>query len=139
MHHPDRVRRLVLTEAMLGRLPGAEDFLRDGPPWWFGFHAVPDLAESVLTGHEGSYIDWFLTTGTRGRGVPAHLRTAFVNAYTGAAALLPPSRTTERCLRADVRSRRPPPQPDCGCRRWPSGHIRSVTSSRGSCDPAPTI
>lgn len=87
MHHPDRVRRLVLMEAMLGWLPGTEDFLRDGTPWWFGFHAVPDLAEAVLTGHEGSYIDWFLTTGTRGLGVPAHLRTAFVNAYTGAEAL----------------------------------------------------
>ncbi|WP_338769945.1 alpha/beta hydrolase [Nocardia vulneris] len=87
MQHPDRVRRLVLMEAMLGRLPGAEDFLRDGPPWWFGFHAVPDLAESVLIGHESAYIDWFLRAGTRGRGVPAHLRTAFVTAYTGSAAL----------------------------------------------------
>ncbi len=87
MHHPDRVRRLVLMEAILGRLPGAEDFLRDGPPWWFGFHAVPDLAESVLIGHEGSYIDWFLSAGTRGRGVPAPLRTAFVTAYTGSDAL----------------------------------------------------
>ncbi|WP_245997414.1 alpha/beta fold hydrolase [Nocardia pseudobrasiliensis] len=85
--HPDRVRRLVLMEAILGRLPGAEDFLRDGPPWWFGFHAVPGLAESVLIGHEDSYIDWFLTAGTRGRGVPAQLRAAFVAAYTGRDAL----------------------------------------------------
>jgi pimeloyl-ACP methyl ester carboxylesterase len=87
LHRPDRVRRLVAMEALLGSLPGAEDFLAAGPPWWFGFHAVPGLAETVLLGHEAQYIDWFLTTGTRGRGVPADIRDAFIDAYTGADAL----------------------------------------------------
>ncbi|MEV5751179.1 alpha/beta hydrolase [Actinoallomurus sp. NPDC052308] len=87
MRRPDRVRRLVLMESLLGRLPGAEDFLAGGPPWWFGFHSVPGLAETVLTGHEAEYIDWFLTTGTRGRGVPRPIRDAFVGAYTGTDAL----------------------------------------------------
>ncbi|MBB5911415.1 pimeloyl-ACP methyl ester carboxylesterase [Nocardia transvalensis] len=87
MRRPDRVRRLVVMEALLGGLPGAEDFLRGGPPWWFGFHAVPGLAENVLAGHESEYIDWFLTAGTLGRGVPADLRDAFVEAYTGTDAL----------------------------------------------------
>ncbi|WP_370949643.1 alpha/beta fold hydrolase [Amycolatopsis sp. cg5] len=87
LRRPDRIRRLVLMEAMLGSLPGAEDFLAAGPPWWFGFHAVPGLAEMVLTGHEAQYIDWFLTTGTRGRGVPPDIHAAFVNAYTGTDAL----------------------------------------------------
>src|SRR5207302_4667523 len=40
MRRPDRVRRLVVMEALLG----AEDFRA---PWWFGFHAVPGLAETV--------------------------------------------------------------------------------------------
>lgn len=87
MRYPQRVRRLVLMEALLGRLPGAEDFLRAGLPWWFGFHAVPGLAERVLEGHESAYIDWFLATGTQGRGVPADLRATFVSAYTGSDAL----------------------------------------------------
>src|SRR5881227_2197294 len=56
MRHPERVRRLVLMESLLGRLPGGEDFLAGGPPWWFGFHAVPGLAETVLAGHEADYI-----------------------------------------------------------------------------------
>lgn len=60
LRHPQRVRRLVVMEALLGRLPGAENFLANGPPWWFGFHAVPGLAERVLTGHEAEYIDFFL-------------------------------------------------------------------------------
>ncbi|MFE5028170.1 alpha/beta fold hydrolase [Streptomyces sp. NPDC056656] len=35
LRRPGPVRRLVVMEALLGRLPGAEDFLADGPPWWF--------------------------------------------------------------------------------------------------------
>ncbi|MEV6217368.1 alpha/beta hydrolase [Nocardia sp. NPDC051833] len=87
LRHPDRVRRLVVMEALLGRLPGAEDFLAAGPPWWFGFHAVPGLAETVLLGNEARYVEWFLITGTRGRGVRADIHDAFVEAYTGADAL----------------------------------------------------
>ncbi|MFE6858075.1 alpha/beta fold hydrolase [Nocardia sp. NPDC057668] len=82
LRRPGRVRRLVVMEALLGRLPGAEDFLAAGPPWWFGFHAVPGLAETVLRGNEARYIDWFLATGTRGRGVRPDIHAAFVAAYT---------------------------------------------------------
>jgi pimeloyl-ACP methyl ester carboxylesterase len=87
MRDPGRVRRLVLMEAVLGTLPGAEDFLAGGPPWWFGFHAVPGLAETVLPGHEAEYVDWFLTTGTLGRGVPDAIQARFIDAYTGRDAL----------------------------------------------------
>ncbi|MGW4587355.1 alpha/beta fold hydrolase [Amycolatopsis thermoflava] len=67
LRHPGRVRRLVVMESLLGTLPGGEDFLAAGPPWWFGFHAVPGLAEEVLAGHEAAYLDFFLAAGTRGR------------------------------------------------------------------------
>ncbi|MEU3422928.1 alpha/beta hydrolase [Streptomyces murinus] len=88
LRHPGLVRRLVVMESLLGRLPGAEDFLADGPPWWFGFHsAEPGLAETVLQGQEAAYIDWFLRTGTLGDGVPPAIRNAFVRAYTGRDAL----------------------------------------------------
>lgn len=81
LRRPDLVRRLVVMEALLGPLPGAEDFLAGGAPWWFGFHAVPGLAERVLAGHEAEYIDWFLDAGTHGRGVPDSVRDAFHGAY----------------------------------------------------------
>ncbi|TWV30577.1 alpha/beta hydrolase [Streptomyces misionensis] len=87
LRRPDRVRRLVVMESLLGRLPGAEDFLTAGPPWWFGFHAVPDLAETVLEGREADYVDWFLRAGTLGDGVRPPLRDAFTRAYTGRQAL----------------------------------------------------
>ncbi|GAA2143055.1 alpha/beta fold hydrolase [Actinomadura napierensis] len=87
LRRPGRVRRLVLMEATLGPLPGAEDFFAGGPPWWFGFHRVPGLAETVLAGNEAGYIGWFLETGTRGRGVPSDVHDDFVRAYTGRDAL----------------------------------------------------
>ncbi|MFJ8019822.1 alpha/beta fold hydrolase [Streptomyces sp. NPDC096311] len=87
LRRPDLVRRLVVMESLVGRLPGAEEFLADGAPWWFGFHAEPGLAESVLTGHEDRYIDWFLDAGTLGQGVDPAVRDAFVHAYTGTEAL----------------------------------------------------
>ncbi|CCH19718.1 Putative hydrolase [Micromonospora lupini str. Lupac 08] len=82
--HPARVRRLVLMEATLPGLPGGFP----APPWWFGFHSAPGLAETVLEGHEAEYLDWFLTAGTfERRGVPSEVRDAFVSAYTGREAL----------------------------------------------------
>ncbi|MFG2566305.1 alpha/beta fold hydrolase [Streptomyces sp. NPDC048567] len=88
LRRPCLVRRLVVMESVLGRLPGAEDFLADGPPWWFGFHsAAPDLAETVLQGHEAAYVDWFLQAGRLGDGVRPAIRDAFIRAYTGREAL----------------------------------------------------
>ncbi|GAA2607191.1 hypothetical protein [Paractinoplanes durhamensis] len=49
-----------------------------------GFHGVPGLAEEVVAGHEGEYLDFFLRAGTYdGNGVPAGVRDAFVTAYRG--------------------------------------------------------
>ena len=83
LRRPARVTELVLMESLLGGLPGAEAFLAGGPPWWFGFHAVPGLAETVLEGHEAQYLDFFWRSGTRGRGVPAEIRNAWLDAYRG--------------------------------------------------------
>lgn len=88
LEHPARVSRLVLMESVIGLLPGAEDFFRAGPPWWFGFHAVPGLPETVLTGHEAEYVDFFLRAGTAdGSGVTPAVRDAFVDAYSAPGAL----------------------------------------------------
>nr|BFD80884.1 alpha/beta hydrolase [Streptomyces sp. Xyl84] len=87
MRRPGLVRRVVLMESLLGSLPGAGDFLAGGPPWWFGFHREPGLAESVLAGNEASYVDWFLDRGTLGRGVRQEVRDAIVAAYARPGAL----------------------------------------------------
>ena len=80
---PARVRRLILMESTLGTLPGAEDFFAHGAPWWFGFHQVPGLAETVLRGNEEAYLDFFYRSGTyQGRGIDPEARAAFVAAYS---------------------------------------------------------
>lgn len=87
MRRPEIVERLVLIESTLGRLPGAEAFFAGGPPWWFGFHAVPGLAEQVLQGNEAQYVGWFYDQGTRGRPVRPDVRAAIGAAFTEPGAL----------------------------------------------------
>lgn len=84
---PEKIRSLTLTEGLVGFLPGAEDFLRDGPPWWFGFHNAPgDLAEDLILGSEDRYVRFFLRGGSR-RGVADDLTEAIVDGYRGRASL----------------------------------------------------
>lgn len=85
LRHSARVSRLVVMEAVLGGLAGAEGFAK---PWWFGFHHVPGLAELVVAGHEADYLDFFLRSGVhngdgRDGRIPHDVRQAFTAAYTG--------------------------------------------------------
>lgn len=78
---------LTLSEGLIGLLPGAEDFLRQRPPWWFGFHQAPGgLAEDVLENSAERYVRFFLSAGSR-RGVPADLTRVIVEAYRGKTSL----------------------------------------------------
>lgn len=80
--NPSRVSRLALMEGMLPGLPSPFDSGAD-PRWWFGFHTVPGLAETVLADHHASYLDYFYDTGTQGRGIPKSVRNEFITAYAG--------------------------------------------------------
>lgn len=81
--HPNRVLTLTIMEAIIGGLPGAEEFFRAGGPWWFGFHQAPGgLAEDIVAGGEDRYIRFFLESRSRTR-VPDDLAQHFIHAYTG--------------------------------------------------------
>lgn len=60
----DAVRRLVLLDAGIpgvtlpDALPTAPD--RVWRTWHFAFHALSDLPETLITGREREYLDWFL-------------------------------------------------------------------------------
>lgn len=83
---PDLVSQLIVTEALMGDLPGAEYFLKAGPPWWFAFHGTPDLAEEVLCGNDDAYLNWFYEHHTVQK-LPAASRAEYVRAYTDHEAL----------------------------------------------------
>lgn len=81
IERPDLVSSLTLVEAVIGGLPGAEEF--GAGPWWFGFHQVPGgLAEDVVSGSEDRYIRHFLQSGSR-RGLPEAMTERLVGAFTG--------------------------------------------------------
>ena len=84
--NPSRVSRLALMEGLLPGLPSPFDSGAD-PRWWFGFHAVPGLAERVLADHHAPYLDHFYDTGTLGRGIPGPIRDEFITAYAGSDSL----------------------------------------------------
>ena len=87
MRSPGRVQKLVLMEAVIAGLPGAEAFMKH-PPWWFGFHDVPGLAEKAVVGNEDAYLGWFFDNHTYGkRGIPREAREEYVASYTGTDAL----------------------------------------------------
>ena len=82
LRYPDLVERLVLSEAVVGGLPGAEEFLAHAP-WWFGFHGVPDLPEHLIAGREDLYLNWFYEHQTFAHGLAPEARAAYVAAYSG--------------------------------------------------------
>jgi pimeloyl-ACP methyl ester carboxylesterase len=82
-NYPETVKKLVLMEAVIGGLPGAEKFAAN-PPWWFAFHNVPGLAERVLPGHEAEYLDWFYVNSSyQKRGISSEARDEYLSAYSG--------------------------------------------------------
>ena len=64
----DEVRRLALLDAGIpgvtlpSALPLAPD--RAWRTWHFAFHLIPDLPETLITGREREYLDWFLRRKT---------------------------------------------------------------------------
>ena len=88
MRHPHKVRQLAIMEGMIGKLPGAERFLVNGPPWWFGFHAIPGLAEKLLEGREAAYLGWFFSArGPHHHPIDPAAQQVYVEAYSGIEAL----------------------------------------------------
>lgn len=139
MRSPERVRRLVLMESLLGPLPGAEGFLAGGAPWWFGFHSVPGLAETVLPGNEAAYVDWFLDQGTLGEGSPRRSGTPSSARTPAPRPCGARSPTTAPCPRAAGRSGEPWRPAGCRCPRWPSAPGRWGVRWNSSCARSPTI
>ncbi len=134
-------------ESLLGTLPGAERFLANGPPWWFGFHRVPGLPED-RAGRQQRRLH---------RLVPARRNPRGTRRRRGAARRLPgrlprpgvacgpASTTTARCPPTPRSSPRPPSARSpsrcsrsaagSSATRWHGSSSRSPRGSNRSCCP----
>jgi len=54
--HPEAVKKLVIMEYIF---PGFYPTGFEGGLWWFSFHNVRDLPESLVEGKERTYLTWF--------------------------------------------------------------------------------
>ena len=79
---PDEMSRAVMMNIVV---PGVEPWsqvVRNPKIWHFGFHAVRELPELLVSGHESRYFDYFFNVlSARRDGVSATARAAYAGAY----------------------------------------------------------
>jgi pimeloyl-ACP methyl ester carboxylesterase len=86
--HGARIRGAVVANTVI---PGIEPWttvISNPHIWHFAFHAVPNLPETLVTGHEREYFDFFTNfLAGRKEAVTSEYRSAFAAAYTRPEAL----------------------------------------------------
>ncbi|OAP21686.1 MULTISPECIES: alpha/beta fold hydrolase [Amycolatopsis] len=68
LQHEERLHGVALLDAGIPGVTLPESIPTDHRAWktWhFAFHLVPDLPETLLTGRERDYVDWFLKAKSR--------------------------------------------------------------------------
>jgi pimeloyl-ACP methyl ester carboxylesterase len=80
--YPDELTRAVMMNIVV---PGVEPWsqvVRNPKIWHFAFHALPELPELLVSGHQARYFDHFFNTlSARRDGVDAQARAAYAKAY----------------------------------------------------------
>ncbi len=87
----DHAHRVVGVVVMNTVIPGTDPWtkvLSDPHIWHFAFHAIPDLPELLVTGHQDAYFDFFVNVLAGNKAaVTARYRAAFAQAYARPEAL----------------------------------------------------
>jgi pimeloyl-ACP methyl ester carboxylesterase len=86
--YPGELARAVLMNIAIPGVDPWSEVIRNRHIWHFALHAVPELPETLVSGHIRAYFDYFydILSATR-EGVPAHAREAYVRAYSRPEAL----------------------------------------------------
>lgn len=86
--HGARIARAIVMNTVLPGVDPWDALLADPRIWHFAFHALPDLPETLVRGHESAYFDFFhdALAGDPAR-ISDTLRAAFAGAYARPAAL----------------------------------------------------
>jgi pimeloyl-ACP methyl ester carboxylesterase len=80
--HGQRIAGAVVLNTVIPGIDPWEKILADPRIWHFAFHALPDLPELLVTGHQRAYFDFFtdFLAGKKEAVTEAH-RAAFAHAY----------------------------------------------------------
>ncbi|TIQ36293.1 MAG: alpha/beta hydrolase [Mesorhizobium sp.] len=86
--HSERIEAAVVMNTVIPGLDPWEKLLADPRVWHFAFHKVADLPETLVTGRERAYFDFFHDVlAGEARRIPEALRADFANAYSRPEAL----------------------------------------------------
>ncbi|HET8698216.1 MAG TPA: alpha/beta hydrolase [Gammaproteobacteria bacterium] len=80
--HGARIAGAVIMNTVLPGLDPWANILSDPRVWHFAFHAIPELPERLVAGHQRAYFDYFfeVLVGNK-RAVPERYRSMFARAY----------------------------------------------------------
>jgi pimeloyl-ACP methyl ester carboxylesterase len=80
--HGDRIAGAVVMNTVIPGIDPWDSVLSDPRIWHFAFHAIPDLPELLVTGHERAYFDFFTSVlvGNKAAVTETH-RDVFARAY----------------------------------------------------------
>jgi pimeloyl-ACP methyl ester carboxylesterase len=86
--HAHRIKGAVVVNTVIPGIEPWSKVLADPRVWHFAFHAIPDLPERLVEGHQREYFDFFLEMlVARKDCVSERHRTAFADAYRRAESL----------------------------------------------------
>ena len=86
--YPNDLRRAVIMNVAVPGIDPWSEVLRNPFIWHFAFHAVPDLPEHLVTGHEAEYFAYFYDTISAKPGaVDPRARQVYAEAYSRPEAL----------------------------------------------------
>jgi len=80
--HGHRIKGAMIGNTVIPGVEPWERIISDPRIWHFAFHAVPDLPELLVAGHERAYFDFFFNfLGSKTRPLPDDIRDRFTQAY----------------------------------------------------------
>lgn len=80
--HGSRIRGAVIMNTVIPGVDPWDELLTQPNIWHFAFHAIPDLPETLVSGHEREYFDFFFDAlAGNPDALPEAYREAFTEAY----------------------------------------------------------
>jgi pimeloyl-ACP methyl ester carboxylesterase len=86
--YPNELAGAVLMNIVIPGVDPWSEVIRNPSIWHFAFHAIPELPETLVTGRQAAYFDYFYDVlSATHAGVSAQARQAYVAAYSRPEAL----------------------------------------------------